>query len=215
MMLTINATKRTTKQNDKLRADGGIPAVVYAPDMESESLALNAKEFNMVYRQAGDSTLVSLQIEGEKEPITVLIQDIHMAPVKDEVLHVDFYKVTAGQELSATITLNFIGEAPGVKLGGTLMTQRDAIDVTCMPKDLVDHIDVDLSVLATPGDTIHLSDLAIPAGITPEDEGSLLIATVAEQKEEAEEEETEAMSIDDIEVDGKGKEEDSEEEAAE
>ncbi len=205
MMLTINATKRTTKQNDALRASGYIPAVVYAPGMDSLSLSINAKEFNMAYRAAGDSTLVSLQIEGESEPRTVLIQDVHMAPVKDEVLHVDFYKVTEGQELTATISFNFVGEAPGVKLGGTLMIQRDDISVTCMPKDLVDHIDVDLSVLAEPGDTIHLSDIAIPAGITPEDDASLLIVTVAAQKEESEDEDV--RSIDDIEVDKKGKEE--------
>jgi large subunit ribosomal protein L25 len=210
-MLTINATKRTTKQNDALRASGFVPAVVYAPGLDSMSLSISAKEFNMAYREAGDSTLVSLQIEGEKDPLTVLIQDVHMAPVKDEVLHVDFYKVTEGQELTATISFNFIGEAPGVKLGGTLMIQRDDISVTCMPKDLVDHIDVDLSVLANPGDAIHLSDIAMPAGITPEDEDSLVIVSVAVPKEETED--GEVRTIDDIAVDKKGKVEDAEKDA--
>lgn len=202
-MLTLNATKRTNKQNDKLRAAGSIPAVVYAPDIEAESISISASEFEKLHREVGESTLIELNIEGES-PRTVLIQDIQMAPVKDEVYHVDFYKITEGQELSASIALEFVGEAPGVKAGGTLMTQRDAIDVTCLPKDLVDNIEVDLSVLTEIGSSIHISDLNIPAGITVTDDAELLVATIVAPKGE-EEEETEERSIDDIEVEEKGK----------
>lgn len=208
MMLTLNATKRTDKKNDALRAAGQIPAVVYAPDIESESISISAQEFEKVYREAGESTLIELKIEGVTEPRTVLIHDMQMAPVKDEVLHIDFYKITEGQELSTAIALEFVGVAPGVKAGGTLMTQRDSIDVTCLPKDLVDHIEVDLSVLAEIGDTIHISDLNIPAGITVDGDAELLVATIVAPKEESEEE-IEERSIDDIVVEEKGKAEEA------
>lgn len=211
MALVLSATKRTDKQNDKLRAAGSIPAVVYAPDIESMSIAIDAREFEKVYRETGDSTIIDLKIEGEKDAYSVLIQDMQHAPVKDEVLHVDFYKITAGQELSASIALEFTGEAPGVKAGGILMTQRDAIDVTCLPKDLVDSIEVDLSVLAEVGDTIHISDLNIPAGITVSDDAELLVASIAAPRKVEEEDPAEAMSIDDIEVEEKGKSEEAEE----
>lgn len=211
MTLTLSAQPRTDKQNDKHRAAGFIPAVVYAPSYPSRSIMVPAGAFEKLYREAGDSTLVDITIEGDTEPVTVLIQDVQMAPVKDQVLHIDFFKVTAGQELSASIALHFIGEAPAVKLGGTLMTQMDAIDVTCLPKDLVNHIEVDLSALAEIGDVIHISDLTLPPGITPEEDGSLVVATVVEQEEE--EEETSARSIDDIEVTAKGKKEEADADA--
>lgn len=209
MTLQLTATKRTNKQNDKLRATGSIPAVVYSPDIESESISISASEFEKVYRQSGDSTLITLNVEGEKEPHIVLIQDLQMAPVKDEVLHVDFYKIKEGRELSATISLEFIGIAPGTKVGGILMKQRDTLDVTCLPKDLVNHIEVDLTSLAEIGDNIHISDIAIPEGITVVGDESLLIAAIIAPVEEEEEEEEE-MSIDDIEVEEKGKSEEDE-----
>jgi large subunit ribosomal protein L25 len=214
MSLTLHAVKRAKNTNDAVRADGKVPAVVYAPDIESMSIAVDAREFNRIYRDAGDSTIVELEIEGQKEVYSVLIQDTHMAPVKDEVLHIDFYKITAGQELSATIHLNIVGESQAVKLGGTLMAQRTSIDVSCLPKDLIDQLDVDISSLKNAGDVILISDLTIPAGITVSDDPTLLIATVAAQKDEAEsEDDVVAASIDDIQVEEKGKKEEAEDNA--
>lgn len=210
MTLVLNATKRTDKQNDKLREAGKIPAVVYAPDIEAISIAIDAGEFEKMYREVGDSTIIDLNIDGQSEPYSVLIHDMQHNPVKDDVLHVDFYKITAGQELSVAISLEFVGQAPAVKLGGTLMTQIESIDVTCLPKDLVDHIDVDLSVLTEIGDVIHVSDLQIPDGITPDMDGAIVVATVVAVQEESEE--SEERSIDDIQVEEKGKAEDTSEE---
>lgn len=211
MTMSVTATSRSGNAAD-VRAAGNIPAVVYAPQMETISIALDASAFEKLYREAGESTIVELSLEGQKEPMSVLIQDVQIDPVKGTALHVDFYKVTEGQELSASIELNVIGESAAVKQGGTLVMQRDSIDVTCLPKDLIDHIDVDISVLGEIGDTIHISDLAIPETITVSDDAELLVATVIAPKTVEEEDTSEEMSIDDIQVEEKGKQEESDEE---
>lgn len=208
MTMSITATLRNGNAAD-IRAAGNIPAVVYAPQMETMSIALEASAFEKLYREAGESTIIELALDGQKEPMSVLVQDVQIDPVKGTALHVDFYKVTEGQELSADIELHFIGESPAVKQGGTLVMQRDSIDVTCLPKDLIDHIDVDISVLVEIGDSIHISDLAIPETITVSDDTELLVATVIAPRAAEEEESTEEMSIDDIQVEEKGKQEDS------
>lgn len=222
MTLQLHATLREGIRPDALRAEGKIPAVVYAPDLESVSIAVDERDFEKLYRQVGDSTIFELVVEGTKEPYMVLVQATQMDVVKDTVKHIDFYKITAGQELSATIHLNFVNDAPAVKAhGGTLQTQRDSIDATCLPKDLVDQIDVDLSSLTELTSSIHVSDLTIPAGITVTDVGDLLVASIAAPKsqEELDAEDAadaaEAPSVEDIAVEEKGKTEDADSDGAE
>ena len=212
MSLTLNATLREGIRPDELRADGKIPAVVYAPDLESVSIAVEMRDFDKLYKEVGDSTIFELLVEGTKEPYMVLVQATQMDVVKDTVKHIDFYKITAGQELSVTIQLNFVADAPAVKAhGGTLQTQRDTIDATCLPKDLVDHIDVDLSSLTELTSSIHVGDLTIPAGITVTDVADLLVANIAAPKSQEEMEAADAAdavdapSVEDIEVEEKGK----------
>lgn len=210
-MTSITAQKRDGTKAGDLRTHGQIPGVVYGPDREAVAISVDALVFNKLYNEAGESTLVDFTIEGEKEPVKVLIQDVQFDPVKGNPIHVDFRQIQMGVEMSATTELVFVGEAPAVKaLGGTLNTAKDTLDIKCLPKDLVSEVEVDISTLATFDDAIHVKDLKLPAGVTADEDGDRLVAKVVapltEEQFKAMEEENSA-GVDKVEVEEKGKKE--------
>lgn len=181
MTFSLEAQKREGK-SEELRAAGIVPAVVYGKDMPSVSVQVEHKALEKVYQEAGTSGLVDLKVNGG-EMMSVLIQDMQFHPTKNLILHADFRKVEMGKEVSATVDLNFVGEAPAVKgMGGTLSTSVDSINVTALPKDLESSIDVDLSTLATFEDAITVGDLNLPGSMTASDDPSILVAKVAAPK---------------------------------
>jgi large subunit ribosomal protein L25 len=177
MNTALDAMKREKGTAELLRAEGKIPAVVYGPDIESQSIAIDRVTFEKMYAQAGHSTLIDLSVDGKT--INVLIQDVQYHPVKHIPVHDDFRQVTMGESMQATVSLNFVGESEAVRTGGILNTQVESVEVTCLPKDLVNHIDVDLSKLATAEDTLLVRDIALPAGMELVTDGNVAIATVS------------------------------------
>ena len=147
MTLTLSVTKREErgKTTQKLRADGKIPAVVYGPKQEAVPVTIEKVAFDKVFSEAGESSIIKLEgIDGAPE---VLVHDVSFDPVKGGASHVDFYAIEAGKELTTDVPLEFIGEAPAIKLGGTLTKALHEVEVTCLPNKLPQHIDVDVSVL--------------------------------------------------------------------
>lgn len=193
-----------------LRENGNVPAVVYGPKQEAIQITLSGKEFDKVLKEAGESTIVELT--GLKETAEVLIKDVDFNPVKNQVVHVDFYAIERGKEMTTHVPLEFVGEAPVEenKLGNVTKVLHE-VTVTCLPKDLPSHIDVDLSVLATIEDKIHVSDLKLPAGVAVDMDADETVAVVSVAKEEVEE--VSEVDMDSIEVEKKGKEEEVEEKA--
>ncbi|MCA9359112.1 50S ribosomal protein L25 [Candidatus Kaiserbacteria bacterium] len=193
-----------------LRENGNVPAVVYGPKQEAIQITLSGKEFDKVLKEAGESTIVELT--GLKETVEVLIKDVDFNPVKNQVVHVDFYAIERGKEMTTHVPLEFVGEAPVEenKLGNVTKVLHE-VTVTCLPKDLPSHIDVDLSVLATIEDKIHVSDLKLPAGVAVDMDADETVAVVSVAKEEVEE--VSEVDMDSIEVEKKGKEEEVEEKA--
>lgn len=217
MAFAIHATKRTEGTADLVRAERLIPAVVYGPQTPSTSVAVNYREFEKLYAQAGESSLIDFDIDNSGKPVKVLVQDVQYEPVKERILHVDFRQIDMTKEMSATVELRFIGESSAVKdLGGTLIKTLEEVGVRCLPQDLVSHIDVDISVLKTFDTVIHVSDLALPAGITVENATDMVLAKVAapltEDQIKAMEEVSAPVDLSKIEVEKKGK---TEEEGAE
>lgn len=180
MQYSINAKKREGgKVVDELRIQGKIPATVYGPEIEPISVSVDYREFEKLHEEAGESSLVDCVIDEQKDSITVLIQDLQHDPVKGRILHVDFRQIKMGEEMTATVELRFVGESVAVKeSGGTLIQNYDAVGVRCLPKDLVSHIDVDLSVLATFDDVIKIKDLVLPNDIVVVDEPEALVVKV-------------------------------------
>ena len=163
---------KTTKP-EKLRRIGKLPAVLYGHKVQNVSLTVDAREFDKILKKAGESTIVELQTEdGKTHP--VLIHDVQHHYLTTAPTHVDFYEVSLTEKLKAAVALEFIGEAPAVKtLGGVLVKVLNEVEVECLPADLPHSITVDLSVLKTLQNTIHIKDLPATAKvkiITPAEE---------------------------------------------
>jgi len=214
MTITLEVTPRdisTTTQT--LRADGKVPAVIYGPKQEPTSVVLDAKGFDKVMREAGESTII--EVLGLASAIEVLIKDVDFDPIKQQIMHVDFYAIERGKEMTVHVPLHFIGEAPVEQVReGSVTKVLHEVEVTCRPSNLPSHIDVDVSVLATVEDKIHVSDLNVSEGVKIEADPGETVAVVSVAQEESEEGSTE-MDMDSIEVVQKGKQEGGEAEKSE
>lgn len=196
MILKAKLREIIGKQVKNLRQDGQVPAVLYGKDFENLNLVLAKTEFEKVLDEAGSSTIVDLQVEG-KENYKVLLHEPQKDAVTDLILHADLYKVNMKEEIHTEIPLNFIGASVAVDdLEGNLITNKDAIEVKCLPGNLVSEIKVDISVLKTFENIIKVSDLPIPEGIEVLDEPEEIIAQVTPPRsdEELEEMEVEAAA---------------------
>ena len=150
----------------QLRAAGFVPAVVYGPQTDNLPLQIKKSEALKIYEQAGESSLITLDIDGQDER-QVIIKDISQSGVTNQLLHIDFFQVNMAEKLTTEVDLDFVGEAPAVKqLGGVVVKNFDAIEIECLPKDLVSHLDVDLSNLTDLGSHITFADLKLPQGIS-------------------------------------------------
>lgn len=176
--MVLSASARKSGQADKQRALGKIPAVLYGPDISPTSICVPYREFERLRRDAGSSSLVALSLE-EGGEFAVLIQDVQYDPVTDGIIHADFRQVNIDKEMDATIELRFSGESLAVKeLGGTLVKALDSVRITCMPKDLVSYIPVDIGHLADFDDVIRVSDLVLPSGMRVHDNPATTVARV-------------------------------------
>ncbi|MBI4992961.1 MAG: 50S ribosomal protein L25 [Candidatus Magasanikbacteria bacterium] len=218
MVFAFTAQKRTEKNADIVRAAGQLPGVLYGQGIESVSLAADRVKFQKLYDQAGESSLIDFTVEGGKEPVKVLIQDIQYDPVKQKPIHFDLRQIRMDKEMDVTIQIHFINEPPAVKgLGGTLNKSVEEIDVRCLPKDLIGLVEVDLSVLQTFDDAIHIKDIKFPDGIKVMDKLDLVVAKVMPPLTEEQlkaMEESGPKSVEDVEVEKKGKVEEEGEAAA-
>ena len=196
--ITLKAELRDVvgKKVKNLRKENKIPVVCYGKEFENLVLAVEKREFKKVLEEAGTSTLVNLVVAG-KEPIKVLIHEPQISPVTEEILHVDLYKVNMKEEIHTEIPLEFVGVSKAVEeLEGNLITNKDALEVKCLPDKLVSEIKVDISKLVTFDDLIKVGDLAIPEGIEILADAEEIIAqvTAPRSEEELEEMETEAAA---------------------
>ncbi len=215
MLQTIIVQKRTKNDDlDILRHGGKIPGIIYGSGIEPIMFSIASVPFQKLYKEVGESTLIDLSIENGGEPIKVLIQDIQYDPVRQEPIHIDFRNINMEEEMEATIELVLTGVAPAVKeQDGTLVHPHESIEVKCLPKYLVGHIEIDISRLATFDDAIYVKDILVPVGMTILDDPDIIIAKVTppltEEQLEAMEEDDQ-KSVEDVEVEAKGKKEEEE-----
>lgn len=189
MTITLNVEKReeSGKRLQALRADGKLPAVMYGPKVDSVSVTLDKKDFEKAFHEAGESTVLVLKgLDGDKE---VLVHDVEYDVLKGGIKHVDFYAVTKGEKVTVNVPVEFAGEAPAVKLGGSLTKALHEVEVTGEPSKLPHEFTVDVSSLETFEDSIRVKDLEVPKGVEITNDPEETIAVVTEAKEEVEPEE--------------------------
>lgn len=164
MSYSLVAVKRSAK-GPKTRSAGQIPAVIYGAELPSASLAVEPAQFIKLYNEAGSASLIDMIVDGQNAG-KAIVQEVQFDPVSDRIVHVDFRRIDMNKEMTTSVELRFVGEVPVIKAsGGTLVTNLSEVEVTCLPKDLVSHIDIDVTGLTSFEQTITVKDIKVPSGI--------------------------------------------------
>ncbi|MGD2178850.1 MAG: 50S ribosomal protein L25 [Anaerolineae bacterium] len=151
----------------RLRREGWVPGVIYGHDFESVPVQFDNYDLRHVLSQVGGSQLVNIKIDGADEPEFALLRDVQRDVITGDLLHVDFYRVMMTETITTEIPLLTTGESPvAEQKEGILLHGISEIAVECLPGDLVDAIEVDMSELTEVGQAILVEDLAVPSGIS-------------------------------------------------
>jgi large subunit ribosomal protein L25 len=185
---TLNAKPRQDTGKGvarKLRAAGEVPGIIYGHGRQPQPLSINAREFDrLAERVRITSTVIELALDGKTA--RTLVRELQRDPIKRTVIHVDFQELVAGEKVTVSVPLRFVGTAEGVKTGGGILEETmHQIEVTCDPANIPDHIDVDVTEL-TIGHSLHVSDLKLPQGVEAVDDPEQTVAVVSAPKEEEE-----------------------------
>ena len=163
-----------------VRRAGRIPAVIYGDKKEPISITLESREITKIVHQPGVyGRLLNIEVSGSKH--TVLTRDIQFHPVTDNVLHMDFLRVSGSAKVAVAIAVEFINEdaCPGIKVGGVLNVVRYEVELLCPATTIPEKITVDLQGLKI-GDSVHISTIEMPDGVTPTiTDRDFTIATIA------------------------------------
>ena len=204
MDLAIIVREKFGKANKALRQSGLIPAELYGHGVPNKHLAVNARDFNATFKEAGESTIVNLTIGKEKHP--ALVHDVQRDFLSGAVTHVDFYQVRMDEKIKAHIQIEFLGEAPAVKEhGGFLNKTMSEIEVEAFPKDLPNNLSVDLGALDELNKSLYVKDIPKISGVKILIEPDAVIATVMPPKKEEEEKVQEPVNVAEIKVEGEEK----------
>jgi large subunit ribosomal protein L25 len=150
----------------RLRHQGKIPGIMYGGDKDTVMLTLAHNEFvHSIEDEAFFSHILTVEVGGIAEK--VILKDMHRHPAKEQIMHVDFQRIDENKALHVHVPLHYMNEeiAPGVKMGGIVAHLKTEVEVSCLPGDLPEYIEVDISTLEL-NDSIHLSDLVLPKGVT-------------------------------------------------
>ncbi len=184
--LTAEPRELVGKGVKKLRVQGLVPVVVYGHDQKAVPLSLNSRELERVYAAAGSSRLVGLKI-GEGRARNVLIHDVQLSGTLGNILHADLYLVRMNEEITTEIPLHFVGETTLVyQQEGTLLRNIELVEVRCLPGNLPETIEVDISNLQEFEQAITLAELKLPKGVelTAEDLDQVIVKVEAPRSDE-------------------------------
>ncbi len=203
MTVTLPIKVREKKKVSDITSN--IPGVVYGPKQTPLAVVVERKQFEKLFKSAGESTVIELT--GLPTPVSVLVKDVTFSPIKGGITHIDFYALEKGKELVTDVPLHFVGEAPVMKLGAVINKVLHEVTVACQAENLPAHLDVDITTLTELEGRILVKDILCPKGVRITS-GLEEVVAVAEAVEEEAETETVAIDMDAIAVEQKGKTED-------
>ena len=193
--VTLEASLRKTTGKGSARQSrlaGNIPAVVYGPEIDSFPIEVSEKAMRQAVKEGSFNSIFDLHVDGKNNK--VLIRDIHRDPITLKVTHLDFHAISMNKPIRLSVPIVLKGESIGVKTdGGILQSAMREIEISCLPKDIIDHIEIDISKLEV-GDSIHIRDIQVEnITILDEDRRTVVICTApsvtseisAEEAEEA------------------------------
>jgi len=169
-LFTLDAEVRTDLgkgASRRLRHANKVPAILYGEGQEPVSLTLaHNKVFRAQQEEAFYSHVLTLNVDGK--PVECLIKDMQRHPFKNLIMHLDFLRVDATHSVHVNVPVHFINEEAAEKKGGKVAHHINEIAVTCLPADIPEFIEIDASGLEV-GQTMHLSDVALPKGVTSDE----------------------------------------------
>jgi large subunit ribosomal protein L25 len=221
MNLKIKATKRKElgRKVKKLREKDFLPGNIYGKKVKSESITLVLKEFKSIFKEAGETNIVNVVLDGKNRP--TLIHNVQTDPITDIPLHVDFLQVDLKQKVTAQIPIEIVGESPAEKQGvGTVVQHADEIEVEALPTELPENFEIDASKLENVDDQVQVKDISIDkTKVEVKDDTDKVIVKVeplrkeeevAPPPEETEEGEEEGEGEEEEKEEGEGEEEEKE-----
>jgi len=208
---SLKAQTRTviTKGLNRLRRDGLLPGVLYGSNVDPVALQLPAHEAGQLLTRLQGTVLIDLEVDGQTH--TTIVRELQRDVLRGHPVHVDFMAVDMEQVLTIMVPINLVGESPAVATGEyAVMTSLYELEVECLPKDIINIVEVSVEDLTDLGDTILVSDVVVPEGINiltdlEEAVARVAYAGIIEVEEEEEEEEGLELDAEDVEVIEKGK----------
>jgi len=198
MQLTAQIREKLGKSVRELREKGLIPAELYGKGVENLHLAVPVKELKKVFKQAGESMLIDLTIDGKVHK--VMMSDLTAHFLSEELEHVDFHAVRLDEKIRVKVPFEYIGESAGVKaVGGILVKAIQDVEIEALPADIPRAFTVDLVMLSDIGKSVQVGDLKIPASIRVLVNPKTVIATITAQAAEEEAPVTE-VKLDEVKV---------------
>jgi large subunit ribosomal protein L25 len=179
---TIHATRREGTGKGPARTarrEGRVPGVLYGHGEESIALSVDSRELQrLVHSVSIENTIVDLSLDGGRQAVKVLVREIQRHPTREQYLHVDFFQVAMDEKISVEVPIVLVGEPIGVRTKeGMVDHQLRVLEVFCLPGEIPEKIEVDVSGLDV-GDSIHVAELSVPAGIEVETESDRSVVTV-------------------------------------
>ncbi|UVI30357.1 50S ribosomal protein L25/general stress protein Ctc [Paenibacillus spongiae] len=207
MALPIKAAQRTARTRgelNQLRKQGSIPGVVYGKKlMNPLSVEVDEKELLHMLRSHPNAVIELDVAGGEKQP--VMMTEVQRDPLSRMVLHIDFHQINMNEEVKTAVRFEVTGESQGVKEGGILQVMLHELDIQCLPNQIPDSIEVDISKLAI-GENLLVSDLKLPSGVTARADGDLVVVTILAPQKELSAEEAEDAAVEMKEAEERGEE---------
>jgi len=192
MSTVVKTQKRNSKENAKLRNSGFIPAVVYGYQVESQSIAVNEKDFTKTLREVGRNGVMKLEVDGKS--VNVVLSDYQMNILKGQMIHADFLAINMTEELEVNVVVNVTGNSVGVSEGGMLQQPNRELTITVKPSDIPESIDIDVSNMAI-GDNLTVADVRDKIDYAIMNEDDYTLVTVSAPRVEEETEESDAESV--------------------
>jgi large subunit ribosomal protein L25 len=201
-LIELKSNIRTSVGKGKakaLRRENRVPAVLYGPETDPVLLSITAKDLDQVMKNSSAGQLIlNLVVQnGESYTKTTMVKELQVHPVSRNFLHVDFYEVSMDRKLKVKVPVVIKGKAKGVEVGGMLQILRHELEVLCLPLEVPESIEVDVTDLDM-GDSIHIRDISLDSDIEFSEDAHLTVVTIltpsVEEGPVEEEEEVEALA---------------------
>jgi large subunit ribosomal protein L25 len=176
------------KKVGRLRRQGLVPCNIYGRNQPSLAVQVSERELKRVVRAAGHTGLVAISIDGDGAPRTAVVREIQRYAMTGELRHVAFQQVSLTEKMTVAVPLTLAGHAPIADLDGVVVQALDRVEVECLPGDIPQHIEVDISGMTDFDSQIHVRDLPLPGNVAMLADPDLLVASVTRQTAAEEEE---------------------------